>query len=248
MAMKKVLISYGNQPYYKSLEALKQSAIEIGGVDQCIIYTRDDIEKTDFYIKNKFILDQPRGNGYWLWKAFILMDTFSKLEWGDCVIYSDAGLKVIDNLDPLYKASQEAPGNRLVFSLPNIGVQHKLKNWCKRDCLILMNADTPEFYNSQMINGAVSVWMKTPDNEEILKEWRKLMRDPRVLTDSPNICGKPNYTEFKDHRHDQSVLSILAIRGKWELFRDPTQWGNSEINLFTNSTYPQLFFHHRQKL
>jgi len=30
-----------------------------------------------------------------------------------------------------------------------------------------------------------------------------------VITDDANTCSFPNYKEFKDHRHDQAILSIL---------------------------------------
>ena len=45
-----------------------------------------------------------------------------------------------------------------------------------------------------------------------LQEWAEAMSDPRVLTDMPNTCGLPNLEEFVDHRHDQSVLTIIAAR------------------------------------
>jgi hypothetical protein len=44
----------------------------------------------------------------------------------------------------------------------------------------------------------------------------------------PNICGKPNLDEFIDHRHDQSVLSLIATHYGLQGFRWPSQWGNHE--------------------
>ena len=96
-----------------------------------------------------------------------------------------------------------------------------------------------------MTNGAVSLWTKNTNNINLLNEWLRYCRDPRIITDDPNMCGRPNFIEFKDHRHDQSILTILSIKYNFTLFRDPTQWGNEERNSFTNSSYPQLFHHHR---
>ena len=59
---------------------------------------------------------------------------------------------------------------------------------------------------------------------------------------------KPNFMEFKDHRHDQSVLTILSVKYNFELFRDPTQFGNDFKDQFNNSPYDQLFNHHRGKI
>ena len=41
---------------------------------------------------------------------------------------------------------------------------------------------------------------------------RDAMRDARILCDGPNVCGLPNLDGFRDHRHDQSILTILAIK------------------------------------
>ena len=53
--MKKILISYGNIPYYKSLNLLEKTSIEIGNIDKFYRYTREWLETTTFYTKNKYI-------------------------------------------------------------------------------------------------------------------------------------------------------------------------------------------------
>ena len=54
--MKKVHISFGNEEYYKSLDLLEQTSLEIGKVDQFIRYTQEWLKTTDFWNKNQFIL------------------------------------------------------------------------------------------------------------------------------------------------------------------------------------------------
>jgi hypothetical protein len=177
----------------------------------------------------------------------MILETFNLIENSDIVMYSDAGLRVIDNLDPLFKVAMINPNDgKVLFKVPVVGVpSHQAKVWTKRDCFILMNADEEKYWNADMTNGAVSLWIKNDKNIEFLNEWQKYMRDPRIVTDDSNVCGLPNHREFKGHRHDQSVLTILAKRYNFELFRDPTQWGNEEKDKFTNSNYGQLFHHHR---
>jgi len=244
--MKKILCSYGNESYYKSLDLLEKTSYEIGKIDKFFRYTREWLETTDFYYKNKYILNKSRGNGVWAWKPFIILKTFESIDDGDCVLYSDAGLKIIDNLTPLFDVTRKLPNaGKVIFRLPWVGAQHIAKIWTKRDCFVLCDADSEKFWNAPMSNGAVSVWIKSNENIEFLKEWQRYLRDPRIVTDDPNIMGKPNFMEFKDHRHDQSVLSILRVKYNFDLFRDPTQWGNEEKDKFTNSPYTQLFHHHR---
>lgn len=244
--MKKVHVSYGNEKYYKSLDLLEKTSLEIGKVDQFVRYTRDWLETTEFYAKNQYILSMPRGNGYWIWKPFLILKTFEILEEGDIVLYSDAGLKVMDNLTPLFDVTPNNKNNgRVIFRVPWVGLQHIAKIWTKRDCFVLTNSDEPKYWNAPMTNGAVSLWQKNDENTAFLKEWLRFIKDPRIVTDDTNVCGSPNFMEFKDHRHDQSVLTILTVKYNLELYRDPTQWGNEELDKFSNSPYPQLFDHHR---
>jgi len=246
--MKKVHISYSDERYANSLANLEKSSLEIGKSDEFIPYTEEWLKSTEFWRKNAFILGRPRGAGYWIWKPYIILETFNKLQDGDIVLYSDAGLSVIGNLTPLYEvATKDSNGGKILFKLPAVDVpRHIAKTWTKRDTFVLMECDSEEYWNANMGNGAVSLWRKSDENIEFLNEWLRYMRDSRIVTDDPNMCGRPNFMEFRDHRHDQSVLSLLAIKYGFEMFRDPTQWGNSEKELFTNSPYDQLFNHHRK--
>jgi hypothetical protein len=244
--MKKIHISFGNELYYKSLDLLEETSLNVGKVDKFIRYTQEWLKTENFWQKNLYILLKPRGAGYWIWKPFIILKTFEQLNDGDCVLYSDAGLKVIDNLDPLFRLLKTCPNQgKIFFRVPWIGAEHKAKIWIKRDCFILTNCNEPKYWNAPMINGAISLWIKNKENIEFLNQWQHYLRDSRIVTDDPNVCGYPNFYEFKDHRHDQAVLSLLAVKNNFELFRDPTQWGNEEISLFSNSPYKQLFYHHR---
>jgi len=246
--MKKLHISFGDEQYRRSLDLLRDTTLA-NGSDEFVDYTQTWLYSTEFYNAsrtNKYILNQSRGAGYWMWKPFIILEAFKTLEDDDVVLYSDAGLKVIGNLDPLYKVAQsDSNDGKILFKLPAVGVDaHLAKTWTKRDCFVLMGCNEDKYWNANMSNGAVSLWRKTDENIEFLKEWLKWVRNPQIVTDSGNLHGV-NDISFRDHRHDQSVLTILATKYSFELFRDPTQYGNEEIDQFTNSPYPQLFHHHR---
>ena len=149
------------------------------------------------------------------------------------------------DLTPLFEiAENKAKNNRMVFRLPHIGAIHLNKIWTKRDCFVLTKCNEQKYWDGNVVNGALSVWKKTEENIEFLNEWLKYLRDPRIITDDPNMFGT-NDISFRDHRHDQSVLSLLAIKYDFEIFRDPTQYGNGEKKFFSNSPYEQLFHHHR---
>jgi hypothetical protein len=245
--MSNILITFGDEKYNGAISRLKQSALDIGKVDEVITYSPSDFTDS-FKNGNGYVLSKPRGYGFWIWKPWIIRQAFNELEYGDVVLYSDAGLSVTGDLSVLFEVAKNSKQYRVLFKLPAHGVDaHKAKTWCKRDCFVLMNCDHKLYWESDMINGAVSLWVKTDDNIEILKEWSRYMKDPRIVTDELNFCGKPNFLEFKDHRHDQSVLTLLSTKYDFEMFRDPTQFGEMDIDKYNNSPYGTLFNHHRQK-
>ena len=59
----------------------------------------------------------------------------------------------------------------------------------------------------------IIIMQRRPWVEAFLEEWRDAMvDDPRVVDDTDTSALVPNHADFKDHRHDQSVLSLLAYK------------------------------------
>jgi len=241
--MKKILITFGDQKYYKSMQLLSSTALSKGRVDEVISYKKEELQNTEFWSKNQYILSRPRGAGYWIWKPYIILHTLESLEDGDIVMYSDAAVEIIDDLSPLFSLAEDK--DRVVFEIAG---GHNNRTWTKRDCFVLLNCDEEKYWNDLQLTATFSLWKKTDGNIAFLKEYLRYLRDPRIVTDDPNMCGKPNFLEFKDHRHDQSVLSILTRKHNFERFCDPSQWGNTEREKYPNSPYGQLINHHRRKL
>lgn len=254
------LISFATREFYQSQKNLNSSALKFG-VDKVVSYKREDIIKTDFYKVNKDILDQKRGAGFWLWKPYIILDILEKASDGDIVIYSDAGIEVISDLNPLIELCRNKK-DVLIFC---DGGEHLNKEFTKRDCFIMMDCDSDEYWNSVQCLASFHIYIKNDSCVEFLNKWLFFCRNKHILTDVENICGKDNFSEFKEHRWDQSVLSLLSRKTKKEIFRDPTQWGNHlkmkefRINeefclkkytstlLFNNSPYGTLLNHHRER-
>lgn len=235
-----VHISFANLKYYRSLDNLERSSLKIGGVDKFIAYTDQWLMMQEEFEKlHRYILWQKRGYGYWVWKPFIILDALNQMEDGDIVLYTDAGMDVIHNLDPLFDLAEKHD-----VALFKIGGDHLNRTWTKRDCFIGMNCDEPKYWNSIQLTASYQLWKKTHKNLEILKEYLKFCGVPTIITDMPNIYGT-NFLEFKDHRHDQSILTNLSVKHNIKRFRDPSQFGNLETERFEEK-YPQMFYHHRK--
>jgi hypothetical protein len=73
-----------------------------------------------------------------------------------------------------------------------------------------------------------------------VSEWLTYAQDSRAIMDDNNVLGSTNYPDFRSHRHDQTILSLLAKKWNLTVYPDPSQWGESE-----QRPYPTIFNHHR---
>jgi hypothetical protein len=218
--MRKYLVSFATVDYYANQKRLNRSALKFG-IDVAENYNYKKLKRSNFYNANKFILEQKRGAGYWLWKPYIILDCMRKINHGDLLIYSDVGIEIIKEISPLIEICI-AQNGILLF-----GAHGKLNRiWTKRDCFIMMGCDSEKYYNSEQLSAGFQIYIKNDRSIQFLEEYLHFCRKKEIITDIQNTLGLDNLPEFIDHRHDQSVLSLLAIKHQIEIFRDPSQWGN----------------------
>ena len=120
--MKKYFINYANsvEKYLKQQEINLDSAKKNLNFDEYICYTDKDID-FDFYEKNKFILNQRRGAGYWLWKPYVILKTLNQMQNGDLLFYLDVDHVIVENpkVNILLKCLEENEKQMIGFELPD---------------------------------------------------------------------------------------------------------------------------------
>lgn len=211
-----VFLTYSNGALlFEENAAAFCDAARHAGFDQAIHYRQSDLPEA-FRVENEAILTQARGAGYWLWKPFIILETLSKLPPGAALVYSDAGrglagtMTFFDGLPSVLLAIARASPQGFLAGFSNDWATQA--RFTKPDCLVLMDAVTPEMLNAPQITATWSVWTPTEAAVQFLREWLQWARDPRVLTDQPDEAGRAPEWDFQDHRHDQAICSILAHR------------------------------------
>ena len=78
-----------------------------------------------------------------------------------------------------------------------------------------------------------------------MSEYLYYAQDKRIITDDPNELGYNNYEGFRDHRHDQSILSLLTKKYV------QVNANKTNLNLTLIKKYrevmPTIFCHYRQR-
>lgn len=238
--MRTYLVNFATPEFFRSRRSLNKTAIG-HGIDEVISYTRENILGSEFYKENRAILDQKRGAGYWLWKPYVILEALNKVDPGDIVMYSDAGTDVIGSLEPLFKICERE--GILLFQVHG----NKNKYWTKRDCFISMGCDDARYFDSEQVQGGLQLYLCNTRSKKFVTEWLGYCRRDNLITDCPNILGEDNFPGFLEHRHDQSILSLLAAKWNLNIYRDPSQSGTPLIHdsKFAESNYPALFDVHR---
>jgi hypothetical protein len=235
--VKKYLINYADLSHTLAQKRNTTSGYDVGGFDEIIEYNRNSIDPV-FLESNKTIFDSSRGAGYWLWKSYIINKTLESMSEEDVLFYSDSGITFINNIDPLIEKLNRSENGILLFELEDY---HTNKKWTKRDTFYYMGCDSAEYSDRTQILASYIILRKNNFTVSFIKEWLNFSQDSRIITDSPNECGLPNYEEFIDHRHDQSILSLLGRKYQIDTLPDISQYGEGR------NTMKQIIDHNRNR-
>lgn len=236
-------VAYGNDAFAGSRDYNLKTAIKKGKADKAIAYSPEDIDES-FYQQNKDILSLKRGNGYWLWKPYLILKTLNQIEDGDYLMYADAGSVYVNPVQTLIDCMEQNGQNILCFSINSIE-----KDWSKRDAFVILDCDKPEYAETPQRLATFILCKNCEETRAFISQWLGFCTDRRIITDDSNTAGLPNYDGFQDNRHDQTCWSLLTKKHGIPAFRDPSQFGeNSALpdEIKKLSTYPTVFLHHRK--
>ena len=213
--MRVIFISYANEAMAYSLKRIGRQARRLGVFDEVITYTPADLPD---YAKASPLMACPRGAGYWLWKPVMIKETLDSHDPGDIVVYVDAGctlrrseewrkyLEIMKEYDTI--CFQYAPEHPQWENLGSTSAE--LSHWTKKitqDWLIERYGNDDFRHYCQIMGGIM--FLKNKENS-FLKEWLGTMLEHPELIVDPEP-GEPQYEGFAGHRHDQCIITPLAI-------------------------------------
>lgn len=149
-----------------------------------------------------------RGFGYWLWKPYLL-DSALREASADYLLYLDAGCvlnlssaRARQRLDEYHDIADQN-------GLAAMQIHHREQAWCKSDTMDRLGLDELGRSSGQIESGIILI-KRSSTTQDFVRTWLEISEedDCRYLDDSPSTL--PNHPDFKDHRHDQAVLSCLC--------------------------------------
>jgi len=213
---KKYLLTFGGggQNYIDAVNRLSLQASQTKLFDQILTYIDDDLKKDDdFWSKhNNFILHNKHGYGYWIWKPYLIKKTMEYMNDGDILLYLDAGCEIdIKKKDILNNFLNYVKDEYIIASFACIE-----KDWNKMDLLLKLDMNHDKYLNAAQRAAGLILFLVCDKTRKLVNEWYELSCDYHLIDDSPSISQ--NLPCFKEHRHDQSIFSLLTK--KYNIYTD----------------------------
>ncbi len=208
--MRTTLVNYASPDFFVRQRVNSLSGLMHGGVDRYASYRRQHLDR-GFIDKHRFLLTRARGAGLWLWKPHIIKYMLEQAAPDDVIVYSDSGARFVGAVGELVSTCLSLRDGILGFAVGDGFIE---RAWTKRDTFVLMNCDRPEFTDTLQIRTGLIILANRPASRDFVAEWSDLMGHIRLVSDLPSVCGEADYPDFQNHRHDQSVFSLLyKLRG-----------------------------------
>jgi hypothetical protein len=222
--MKKIFLSFASSDLHRSLSRIKQEAINMGVYDKTSILTEIDLDD-DFKKQFKpYLTIGSRGYGYWCWKPQIILQTLADMNDGDILQYTDAGCRLNvqgkHRLDEYFEITANSASGMLAFQTrkPDPPLVYDGRNlldlrdykWTKGDLLDYFDVRyRDDITNTPTIGAGIIFIRKCDASLSLIKKWLKTIEDNfAYIDDTPSVSQ--NLDGFIEHRHDQSIFSILC--------------------------------------
>lgn len=220
--MRVLVATFASEQYAGAAALLRHTALRNGGADGVYVFGPGDLPASS-------IDHTARGYGWWGWKPLVILKVLQHVNDGDMVVYCDAAIGIESPLQQVVKNARDVQLFGLSGEYPN-------RAWTRKRVFELMDCNATEYWDAQQVNAAIQVYRKTEAAMRFVREYAEWCSRLEVIADGPP--NEINFPEFRDHRHDQSVLSLLSVKHGLDVADDPTQYGQLASPLFDHHRRP----------
>ena len=187
-----------HRDYNKEADRLIKSAEQWGIT--CFKYDNNFILNSDYYKEHSDVLSKVSFG--FAFRPIIIWDVLNKIENGDGLLFTDSNHIIAKDPQIFY----DVLGKYGAFFRDHWRVKYLNRHWTRMDMFINGGFNEERYFNSIQIQGNIFGFKKDEKSLKYVKEWLELSLRPEVM------FGKNEYSNFdgfREHRHDQSLMSLL---------------------------------------
>jgi hypothetical protein len=214
----KHFISFGAARYRNSVKRICLEAEKIAVFNKVTGYGEQELFSfPEFQQHKNFVYSNPRGFGYWIWKPFLIMKYMETMNEGDSLLYADAGCVINEKgrkrMLEYFEIVKTHPSGIIGFEIP-----HLEKTWTKMDLVKFLDAE--QYIHTNQLLGGIIFFRNCENTRNLVRQWYEIGINYNLSDDSPS--KSPNDSSFIEHRHDQSIFSLLRKRSGCFIIPDET--------------------------
>lgn len=175
------------------------------------LYFDDDWLKTTSEYKNNQVFTQPSFG--WAFKPVTIWYALNQIEDGDSLLWVDTNHIFVNNPQRLVDYARE----HNIFTHDHFPAFYPCKCFTFKDMFIGMECDEERYWECPQMQVNEICFHKNDFVIDFVEQWKDFACDYNVM-----IANKePNFPCFYDHRHEQSIFSLLVEKYKIPYQKDP---------------------------
>ena len=243
----KYLCSFYTPNFSSAARWFSLSASKKVSADSIQRYTPRDLDST-FKMKFRKHLSVRKGAGLWCWKFFLIQKFLTESKPGDLMFYSDIAVLFVNDPFTILRPCLQQQGFVL---FENNGLEYQLT---KKEVFstLGLSPSGSEGLGRQVYGGNFFI-ENCQKSKMFFNEAANLFSDFELARDVEECEMAEQHQGFLFHRHDQSIISLLAKQKKLNVCSDIAQYGNLDRD-FESDHYlidrsrrlPQILVHTRR--
>lgn len=212
-----VFVSFGNSPNWSHAKyRLNRSIKKSFPNSNILILDQDWLMQNKFYRNNiDFFNENSKGFGLWIWKPLVILEAFKKFPNSKFIIYLDSGCELNINaksIDKFYGYLELARDyDALGFELTLLE-----KKWTSAYTYKYLK---PKRSNSKQIQASILIFKKSKITYKFVNKWLDYMSKDNFSL-AKGLKNSQLGINQDNHRHDQSILSIIFHKEKFATIPD----------------------------
>lgn len=202
-----VFVSFADDRLKRSRRRLNSQVQKFNLFDSIYLYSERDVDGLPS-------LRGTRGYGYWYWKPRVVSETLDKVNAGSVLVYSDIGCHFnVEGKNRFLEYLNFIVSNDfdlLVFSFSEDDwFSSKEVMWTKRKLVEYFNLsfDSVELNSNQLVT-TFFICRNNARVRSFIHSWHALVDERSLVNDDLH----EEHPLFIEHRHDQSIFSLLLKR------------------------------------
>jgi hypothetical protein len=218
-----------SQRYHSRVKTVCSQAISMNFFTKVVGITERYLkEDTEYWnLHGEFIEKSRRGYGNCIWKPYIIKKLMNELNDGDLLIYLDCGCTVnnmgkerlMEYVDMIDKSPYGMISHHMLH-LPEI-------KYSKKKLVDYISPTTEMMEDGQFVAG-IQMMRKNTHTIHLVDEWYRIACMHEMIDD---VIDTDENARFIDHRHDQSIYSLLVKKYGTVSIPDETYFENWSMGL-----------------